>query len=295
MSFRREPYLLDTLSLGDGPGNLGLALATGRLVATVVSAKTGKHVSVQLQAKRKEGKRFRACALYEAERIYADVPREGGATGAEIGCLHLVGRWAMTIMPPWEGQLDPSRLWAMRRVLDVAQDLAPLVDEQASILEGKVCLLCGRELTDPESIERNIGPECWSKAMSLFAGHGEHAAPGDRDVFEDEGNAEDGANGYQVPDGANADEALDALARQGFVDALEEVGREVRGETGFDHSAAERLTQEQIDAELAQTAKLPAAEDEPEPLGVADEPGELYSLGADQDPRALLEEAQSHG
>jgi hypothetical protein len=300
MAFRAEPYVLDLANLtDDGPGNLGLALATGRLVATVVSKKTGKHISVQLQAKRKEGKRFRACEFHAAERIYADVPREGGTTGAEIGALHLVGKWAGNIMPPWEVEFDPARLWAMKRVLDVAQDLEPIDDEKAYVLEGKTCLMCGRELTDPESITRNIGPECWSNATSLFASRGEHAAPREADVFVD-GSAEDvnltpeeerwdremqtAATGYQVPDGASADEALEALAGQGFVAELEHAGQEVRREA----------TRQEIEAELQSTVKTPREEEAPDELeGPADEVGDLYPLGAGDDPRELLRQVTS--
>lgn len=250
-------YVLDPGELdGEKPGNLNLALKSGRLVATVVSARSGKHISVQLQAKIKEGKRFRACELYRAERVYADVPREGGATGTEIGVVHLVGRWAGHIMPPWESEFDQARLWAMRRVLDVAQGRAPLADDQATIMEGQTCLMCGRELTDPESIARNIGPTCWEVATSSQHQHrGDGAMP----------------TGYQASD---LDELMAAVGPD-----LSALGSEVRREAS---------TREEIEAELQQTVAPPAGDGVPEPLGEPDDVGPLIALGAGDDAREVL-------
>jgi hypothetical protein len=247
-----------------------LALRSGRLVATVVSRKTGKHVAVQLQAKRREGKRFRACELSQAERVYIDVPSSEGG-GREVGCLHLAGKWAGKILPPWEQGFDQARLWAARRALDVAQGRAPLADHQAELLQGKICLLCGRELTDPESIARNIGPECWRKATGLEAASGIHQTPGEQLDLHD-GNAEDGAMGYPVlqhPDGSQfaSVPASDLAPLDGGED-----------------------TRSQIEAELQQSAvERPAGEGEDADLDAGDrEAGSLFEVPADADPREVL-------
>lgn len=294
MAFEPIPYDLDVEGLGRdevseafGPSSFALALRSGRLVATVVSKKSGKHITVQLRAKRREGKRFRACELAEAERIYFDAPGIKGSAAAEIGCLHLTGKWAGKILPPWQREFDQPRIWAARRILDVAHGRAPVSDEQAKILEGKICLMCARELTDPESIARNIGPDCWARATGAVAATGEHEPPGDPlDLAE--GSAEDGAMGYDVPDGASADEALAALNSQGFGEELRELGDQVRGE------ASREEVREQIEVELQETVKQPAGEDvDPLPAAPSAVSEGLFLLRAGDDPRRVLEEAQA--
>jgi hypothetical protein len=34
---------------------------------------------------------------------------------------------------------------------------------EAVLIEHRCCRRCGRALTNPESVERQIGPECWRK------------------------------------------------------------------------------------------------------------------------------------
>ena len=352
MAFSPIPYDVDAAAL-DETGSFGLALRSGRLVATVVSKKSGKHITVQLRAKRREGKRFRACDLDVAERIYLDVPGPNGS-GSEIGVLHLVGKWSGRILPPWEADFDEARVWAARRILDVAHGRTQASDEKAEILEGKICLACGRELTEPESIARNIGPECWKRVTGLGAAAGEHQAPGEQlsgftealasdharrerpteaeviandkrhadiekieveesksteeaealwaerrargeiqdpadfaqrvlDFNELSESAEDGANGeFDVPDGASAQEALDAVLPQ-----LRELGDEVRRE------ASKEEIRETIEAELQETIRPPAGEepieDLPPPPPVV--PEGLVLLRAGDDPRRFLEES----
>lgn len=182
MAFRSVDYNLGPVE-PDPANSFALALAGGRLTATVVSKKTGKHITIALKAKRKEGRRFQLCTLGEAERIYIDTPRPEGPP-TEIGQLHLAGKWAGKIMPPWEKDFDEARVWAARRVLDIAQGRASTDDEQAEILEGKTCLICARELTEPESIKRNIGPECWDKVTGLGSRGGQHQKPGEQIGFD---------------------------------------------------------------------------------------------------------------
>lgn len=317
MAFRPEPYALVD---GELAGSFGLALRSGRLVATVVSRKTGKHIAVQLRSKRREGKRFRACELAEAERVYIDTPGEG--TSREIGILHLAGKWAGKILPPWEQDFDAARVWAARRILDVAHGRAELADDQAEILQGELCLMCGRELTDPESIARNIGPECWKRATGLDAGGGEHQAPGAEQELFSEGSAEDGANGEAeviANDKRHADiekievtesktyaeaQALYAeRAARGEVDdpaafaerclappSIDDTVDELQGKV-FDGAGNEVDVREQIEAELKQTVLPPEAGEDldalpAEPPVVAEG---MVLLRAGDDPRELLE------
>lgn len=328
MTFSPVPYAVDLEAVRFGAeeaeNEFSLALRAGRVVATVVSRRSGKHVTVQLRAKRKSGRRFASCELNEAERIYLDVPGEGRST--EIGCLHLVGKWRGKILPPWEGTLDDARLWAARRVLDVAHGRASVADEQAEILEGKLCLMCGRELTDPESIERNIGPECWRKATGLSAAHGEHQRPGESiPGLEDEtpeGNAEDGAMGIPpteadviANDARHAEIekiAVEELDLRPGAEAMEEherfeeaekiyEDRRKRGEVedpaefaakvvaGGDQKAHEERAREEIEAEIQQTIRTPEDGDGNGdlPVPAAAEDDQLILLRAEDDPREV--------
>ena len=43
-------------------------------------------------------------------------------------------------------------------------------DDSAELLEARLvgagrCKRCGRELSDPVSVERGVGPDCWQKAL----------------------------------------------------------------------------------------------------------------------------------
>lgn len=50
---------------------------------------------------------------------------------------------------------------ALSRVAD--QDEARVSGIEAGLRHAKRCLRCGRTLTDPESISRGIGPDCWDR------------------------------------------------------------------------------------------------------------------------------------
>ena len=221
MPFSPVAYDLDAEAVRFGAdeaeNEFSMALAAGRVVATVVSERTGKHVSVQLRAKCREAgkKRFRACDLADAQRVYIDVPSSEGG-GAEIGCLHLEGRWSGKILPPWDKDFDGARLWAARRVLDVAHGRAAVADDKARILEGKFCLLCGRELTDPESIARNIGPDCWRKVTGQSAATGEHQREGEQISLEEQPSAAEVGEAAmeREHDAASAREEIEAELQQ---------------------------------------------------------------------------------
>lgn len=275
MAFAPEPYELDPPF--DWPKEpFGMALRSGRLLATVVSKKTGRHVAVQLQCKRREGKRFRACELADAERVYIDVPKGDGG-GAEIGCLHLAGKWAGKILPPWDADFDQPRLWSARRILDVALGRAEIEDAQAEILQGQLCLMCGRELTDPESIARNIGPECWRRASGLDAAGGKHQEPGaEQTTFAVEEIAEAMHGGATISAGATQVHSL-----EGYPEVA---------------SAAEQIkdvTREQLEAELKQTVLPPEAGEDTDALTAATPavPDGLALLRAGDDPRTVLRQS----
>lgn len=289
MAFVPVPYGIDHAAL-DAGGNFGLALGSGRLVATVVSQKSGKHITVQLRSKVKVKGRFRGCALADAERLFIDVPSQGGS-GREIGQLHLAGRWAGKILPPWEEDFDEARVWAAKRVLDVAHGRAEVADDMATIVQGRECIMCGRELTDPESIARDIGPECWKRATgSIKDEHGTHQRPGEQTSFptETEVIANDKRHAdiekIEVTEDKTFEEAEAVYESRRAAGAADDPVAFATGVVNGSKPTEE--TREQIEAELQQTVV-----EEPKPdedLGFeSDTDTQLFLVPADADPREV--------
>jgi len=145
---------IDAPELEQG-GVAGRALLEGRLVATVLSGKTGAHVTVQARAKAKQDGRWRLTPFSEATHVFLDTPAPDGP-GTKIGTYYPTGKHAGKL---WTDiTVDPAREWAAAYVLRWAAGRP--VNGGATVLLGTNCLACGRELTDPVSIETNVGPEC---------------------------------------------------------------------------------------------------------------------------------------
>jgi hypothetical protein len=56
---------------------------------------------------------------------------------------------------------------AQHRELDVAR-VAQQIRHNIGPLARSHCAICGRELTDPLSIGRGVGPECWEYVMQVM-------------------------------------------------------------------------------------------------------------------------------
>lgn len=132
--------------------DLGLCLAHGRLKVTVTND-DGTHLTISFK-NWKRGDRRRNIPIYEAERIYVQVPSNIG-WGDRIGTLDLTTGQFHT-----DPAADPARVTAALHVLAAAQ--GENVSER--IQHPGTCMICGRELTDPESIDRGIGPDCYGSA-----------------------------------------------------------------------------------------------------------------------------------
>jgi Family of unknown function (DUF6011) len=153
--------LLEEAAAAGNPA--AFALLAGCLVMTVESKRTGEHITIKLNGKRKSSKWVRA-GFEEASHVFVEVPRPNGEWPDKVGTYYPTGRY--------EGQFwhannaDPARVWAARRVMEVAAGLKDWEDDQCTILQNTHCLYCGRELTDPVSIRRQIGPDC-AKTVKL--------------------------------------------------------------------------------------------------------------------------------
>jgi len=128
----------------------GRMLAAGRLTMTVKSVATGKHLTVDLSC----------CVRDERTGSWDNVPFSEAKwcflqlhTGERIGTYY-----------PQTGDLRPKpyaqKAWiwaAMATIRAACGDPHP----QAEFSEMDRCGRCARPLTDPVSIQRGIGPDCW--------------------------------------------------------------------------------------------------------------------------------------
>lgn len=155
-----EPFPIPAGTLQQS--ELGRVLLAGRLVATLRSKLTDQHITIQLKASAKHD-RWQTVPYSEATHVFIDVP----ATSIDGGYNDKVG----TLYPPhtlrsYRGQFladrnaDPTRIWAAKQVLLIACGLVPIETDQYEVLQSSFCWRCGKELTQPDSIERGMGPTC---------------------------------------------------------------------------------------------------------------------------------------
>jgi len=129
--------------------DLGLCLAHGRLKATITN-EDGTHMTISFK-NWKRGDRRRNIPIYEAERMFVQVPNQGG-WGDKIGDVDLK-TGSFRAAPA----ADPERVKAALNIIAAAQGEATA----ERIQHPGACMVCGRELTDPVSIDRGIGPDCY--------------------------------------------------------------------------------------------------------------------------------------
>lgn len=132
--------------------DFGLCLAHGRLKTTVTN-EDGTHLTLSFK-NWKRGDRRRNVPIYEAERIYIEVPNQTG-WGDKIGNVDLASGAFYT-----ERSADPARVAAALRVIDAVQGREIV----GRIQHPGFCMICSKELTDPISIDRGIGPDCYGNA-----------------------------------------------------------------------------------------------------------------------------------
>lgn len=138
-------------------------LIGGRATVTVRSARTGEHVTVDLVCRKRDetgrwasrsGKSGRVGVL-DADVVEARDPMRPHDR-AYVGRLYLSsGRWAAG------KDADPARAWVADRVITAARTGIPIMHE---MFVADRCCVCGRRMTDPESLARGVGPECWGGA-----------------------------------------------------------------------------------------------------------------------------------
>lgn len=150
--------------------NAAMRLAHGRLIVTAVSAKTGDHITLRFRCKNRELKQ-KYVSLAEAKII-----------GVEAGRVREDDGWQMADMVGWcfadevrerrrlsfkpNRDADSARVWLATHLLLWIKGAVELHPDLESVKLADRCARCSREISDPESIERGVGPECWGKVTN---------------------------------------------------------------------------------------------------------------------------------
>lgn len=146
--------------VADETTRAGKMLAAGDVRVTVTSKKTGEHITIRFKAfkdtRDTPGKNWTRVPLVEATHVFIEVPTPGNswAWADKVGTFYPQSQRFFIA-----DNADPARVYAAQ----MAAQWLNGVKFESRIQEESRCGKCGRALTDPVSIERGIGPECYGK------------------------------------------------------------------------------------------------------------------------------------
>jgi hypothetical protein len=130
-------------------------LEAGRVTVTFTSP-SGQHITITAKSRAKIDDRWQGVPLAKATILFFEVPNHDNGFNDKVG--KLTGRGGFVA----DRNADPARVYCAKMLLAyVAGRPTP---PSLVIQEENRCGKCGRELTDPVSIERGIGPECYGQA-----------------------------------------------------------------------------------------------------------------------------------
>lgn len=132
----------------------GRMLSAGQLEATITSRETGQHITLLFKSrKRNELGRWKRCSFRDADVVFVEFQR------MTIGWLNPKGSKIVQKMRTSDAKLAWAMQWTLRWAAGVIDpDLAP-----ARMQSADRCGHCRIKLTDPQSIDRGIGPTCFGK------------------------------------------------------------------------------------------------------------------------------------
>lgn len=157
----------------DATHRAGRMMSAGRCKVTVQKVSTGEHITVLFKcfADNRErqynpdiSKNWIDCPLRDATHIFTEVPKAGEGFNDKIGTFYPKGgKWYDA------DNADPRRVDAAMMAANWIVGNTPADGMQwgssfYTFQEADECGVCGKELTDPESIPRGIGPVCLGKA-----------------------------------------------------------------------------------------------------------------------------------
>ena len=137
----------------------------GRVRVTVTSKATGRHLTVRLACKVKgEDGRWISRARLDGRVGYSECDAVFADGGDQV-----FGGWIATYYPGSSRWFVPPHPdaplgyeWSAKQVIAWALGGGQLEDV-AEVAVASECSYCGKGLTDPQSIERGIGPECYGR------------------------------------------------------------------------------------------------------------------------------------
>lgn len=129
-------------------------LAGGRLVVTVTSKATHRHVTLRLRCTVKDGHHWPTVPYDEATHVYIE-----DYDGADVATYY-----PQTGQVWWASGATAAARWTVTHLLRYLSGAYPALRAVAYIDVADECGRCGQELTDPQSLERGYGPTCWGEA-----------------------------------------------------------------------------------------------------------------------------------
>lgn len=150
--------------VADAHSRAGRMFTAGDVRVTVTDRDGGDHITIRFKAiqdnREGEGRNWLRVPLNEATHVFIEVPNASGDWPDKIGVFYpRTGKFFE------DTNADPKRiqsaiiaaLW-----LNEGEERRTRVGAYR-LQEESYCGVCGRVLTDPESIDRGIGPECFGR------------------------------------------------------------------------------------------------------------------------------------
>lgn len=131
-----------------------LMLSAGRLTATVTSKATQAHVTLRISCARKVGDHWGRADWEHATNVFFD-----DYDGKRLAIFYpRVGKVY------WESGITAAARWSVCSVLRFLAGKQPEFELVAYLDAAEECGRCGQQLTDPVSVERGFGPDCYGLA-----------------------------------------------------------------------------------------------------------------------------------
>lgn len=167
---QNQPFQIGQIEISEDT-RLGRMLSAGRLTATVKSKRSGEHMTLTLTCSAKIENRWQHVPFAEATHVF--ITQGPGGYGApkigtyypKTGKLYIEPRFVSPSIPRTLAGLKYTPWgYSLLQALVVAPATGVLETNCHEISEANLCGTCGKELTDPVSIERGIGPTCFGKS-----------------------------------------------------------------------------------------------------------------------------------
>lgn len=129
---------------------------SGSLTVTITSRATGRHMTLRFRCSRKDDggpRKWPTVPFVDATRIFVD-----DFDGEEVAVI-----FTNTGVIRFSEKASANAQWVVSAFIRYLAGRFPGLTAQAEIAVASHCLRCDRELTDPESLERGFGPDCWGE------------------------------------------------------------------------------------------------------------------------------------